>query len=151
MKHATIFAAYPVIAYLKQYRFDGLTALRLSKLEKELKEVYDFQTEEQQKLIAEYHPEYDKKTNQLKFKDAQTCDAFVKAANELDNLEHEMKSPLIRIPIEKVLELSADEMDRVSDLIEFYDEEPQIEVKEVNPEDIPADAEEIKLTPVKND
>ena len=46
MKHATIFAAYPVIAYLKQYRFDGLTALRLSKLEKELKEVYDFQTEE---------------------------------------------------------------------------------------------------------
>ena len=62
-----------------------------------------------------------------------------------------MKSPLIRIPIEKVLELSADEMDRVSDLIEFYDEEPQIEVKEVNPEDIPADAEEIKLTPVKND
>lgn len=144
MKHVKILNAYPIIKDLKKIRFNGKTALQLNRMEKELKEVYDFQMEEHQKLFKDYKPEYNQETNQLSFKTEDECDAFLKASNELDELEHEVKAPVVRIPIEKVPEISGDDMDKLEGLIEFYEEEEEIKAEDiqilpVDPSEIPAE------------
>lgn len=151
MKHIDIFNAYPVVKELKGFRFDGVTALKLNRLEKELREIYEFQQEEYRKIYVEYKPEYDQKTSQLRFKTAQACNAFVKATEELDKLEYEVKNAPVRVPIEKVPEVSGDDMDKVEGLIEFYEEpEPEIQIQEVQPEDIPEDAEMMEMGDAEN-
>lgn len=144
MKHVKILNAYPIIKDLKKIRFNGKTALQLNRMEKELKEVYDFQMEEHQKLFKDYKPEYNQETNQLSFKTEDECDAFLKASSELDDLEHEVKTPVVRIPIEKVPEISGDDMDKLEGLIEFYEEEEEIKAEDiqilpVDPSEIPAE------------
>ena len=144
MKHVKILNAYPIIKDLKKIRFNGKTALQLNRMEKELKEVYDFQMEEHQKLFKDYKPEYNQETNQLSFKTEDECEAFLKSSNELDELEHEVKTPVVRIPIEKVPEISVDDMDKLEGLIEFYEEEEEIKAEDiqilpVDPSEIPAE------------
>ena len=141
MKHVKILNAYPIIKNLKKIRFNGKTALQLNRMEKELKEVYDFQMEEHQKLFKDYKPEYNQETNQLSFKTEDECEAFLKSSNELDELEHEVKTPVVRIPIEKVPEISGDDMDKLEGLIEFYEKEEEIKAEDI--QILPVDPSEI--------
>ena len=149
MRHDKIYAAYPVVKKLKGMSFPGTIAYRLHKLEKELKEVYDFQTEEHRKLFQQYNPQYDAETKQLTFGTPEDCRAFVKATDELDQLEHDIAVKPIRIPVNDKYELSGDDMETLEGIIEFYEEEPEPDIQIMPMTDAPSGSETIELSETK--
>ena len=148
MTYAKIYTAYPVIENLKQYRYDSITADRLFKLQRELKEVYLFMTEEHKKLFDRFKPEYDKKSGTLHFQSEQDMEEFVKSMDELDKLEHEIQARKPRIALSSEITMTPNEREALEDLIEFYEEE-EAEVKIEATDTVPEDAEGIELKPAE--
>lgn len=143
MTYAQIYVAYPVIENMKQYRFDSIAADRLFKLGRELKEVYDFMTEEHQKLFDRYNPEYDKKSGTLQFKSAEDTQEFLQSMDDLDKLEHEVQAKKPRIALNEQIEMTPKEREALEELIDFYEEEAEEEAADI----VPEGAEVIELKP----
>ena len=150
MKQATIVNNYPAIQKLQECDIPFEVAYDLCRLEEEMRKIVVFQQEQHKKLMMKYKPEYNQETQELKFKNHEECKEFIQKMEELDNLEADIHTQIVRIKVDPAygLKLKPKEIRGLQEagLVEFYKDEIIVSMMEpVKPEDIPEGAEVLRL------
>lgn len=124
MKQVTIANLYPIAKKIAVCDLPYQLAWDLVTMMDEMKPIADFQLEKRRELIKKYKPEYVAETSEFKFKTVEDAKDFQQKQSELDELECEIKTHKIRIPLDFLEEgrIKPNELMvlRESELIEIY-------------------------------
>lgn len=117
-KQNRIINAYKIIENLNRTNFDSITAYRMFKLKKQLKEFYDWQQERETELFKKYGASFSE-DGSIRLSDNSQAENFVAEINEMSELVHEIE------PVEIVLSafdsLSIEQIETLDGFIDFIE------------------------------
>lgn len=144
MTQEKIFSAYGIVNHMRKYSHTPAASYKLFKLNRTLKPVFDFQTEQRKKLLEKYPPKKFDGVN-FEFNDAETATAFKQEWDELTNLESEIEIKPIQISLADLnneMPLYPDDYEVLDGIIEFTEEDKNDDIKvEMLPVEAAADEE----------
>lgn len=120
MKQSKIIIAYNTIEQIKKREmvYPSTVSYALFKTKKALQDQYDFQSEEETKLLKEFNPEQGENGN-LKFKSNDEASQFLTKLDELGNLEVKLEYEKQKIKLTDDLKFSVAEIEALDDFIVF--------------------------------
>jgi len=117
MKQNVCINAYKALDVLTHANFDGTTAFKIFKLRKALKEIYDFQAEEEKRIFADYGASFNE-DGSIVLEDMEKAEEFVAKITEMSEIEHDEIIP-VSIPARCFDNISVEEMEKLDGVIEF--------------------------------
>ena len=121
MKQGKIIDAYKALSKLASYQLPIKTAYQLHKLRAALKSAWDFQCEEEGKLIERLRPAVDADGN-LTFATMEDKQEFLRVQNEIAEQEQEIDYQPVVIGFSDGITLSANDIDALDGFVTFGEE-----------------------------
>lgn len=121
MKQGKIIDAYKALNKLASYQLPIKTAYQLHKLRTALKSAWDFQCEEEGKLIERLQPVADADGN-LTFKNMEGKKEFLRVQKELAEQEQEIDFQPVTMELLDGITLSANDIDALDGFVTFREE-----------------------------
>ena len=118
MKQCKIIDAYKALSKLASCQLPIKTAYQLHKLRTVLKSVWDFQCEEEGKLLERLHPVSDADGN-LTFKNMEDKKEFLRVQKELAEQEQEIDCQPVTVGFSDGITLSANDIDALDGFVTF--------------------------------
>lgn len=117
MKQSVIISGFKAIEKINNMKFDGETAFKIYKLKKQLKEVYDFQSEQERNIFDQYKASFNP-DGTIGIEDMSLADEFVAKITELGEIEH---NDIVAVDVRASLfnELSIEDMETLEGIINF--------------------------------
>ena len=113
-----IILGYKKLEEMNDIKFPAVVSLRLFKFKKQLKELFDWQAEEERALFTEYGATFE--DGRLVMEDQSKMNEFAEKINALAVIEHEDMNK-IELPIGPFGEISMDDLETLSNIIEFVE------------------------------
>lgn len=121
MKQGKIINAYKALNKLASCQLPIKTAYQLHKLRVALKSAWDFQCEEEGKLIERLNPIATSDGN-LQFKCMEDKQEFLRVQNELSEQEQEIDFQPVTVGFSDGITLSANDIDALDGFVTFWEE-----------------------------
>lgn len=119
MKQSQIIAAYNVINKLSDQKINLGTAFQIYKLKNKLKEYYDFQFEEEKKLLLAYEGTIS--DGSLNFANEENANKFVNEMQKIGDIEHDIDISPVLLSCSENIELSIKEIEQLKGFIEIME------------------------------
>lgn len=91
----------------------------LYQVRKELTPHYEFQVQENKRLLEQYNGQYDANTNKINFETAELAQDFQREHNDLDNLEIELNVIKPSLSLKDIPNITVHQIETLEDFIEF--------------------------------
>lgn len=120
MKQLKIIEAYKAIQKMMDEPLTIGSSYKIFKLKKKLQDQWDFQYDEEQKLLSELQP--DMNSDGMKFASTEDADKYRALIKELSNIDVDIEGLPIQIPLTENITLSPANIEALDGFIEFYEE-----------------------------
>lgn len=117
MKQAQIVTAYNIINKLSDKKINLSTAFQIYKLKNKLKEYYDFQFEEEKKLLDLYNGIID--NGSLNFQNQDDANKFVEEMQKIADIEQDLEISPVLLSCSEDIQLSVNEIKQLEGFIIF--------------------------------
>lgn len=117
MKQAQIVTAYNIINKLSDKKINLSTAFQIYKLKNKLKEYYDFQFEEEKKLLDLYNGIID--NGSLNFSNQEDANKFVEEMQKIADIEQDLEISPVLLSCSENIQLSVNEIKQLEGFIVF--------------------------------
>ena len=117
MTQAQAVKAYTTIIRLGK-RATGKTAFALFKLKSQLKDVVEFLSEEETKLIDKYNGSVDE-TGRVHIEDAEKMKEFIREKSELDNIDIDAAITTVNVNPDQIAGINIEEIEALADFVNF--------------------------------
>ena len=114
---AKVLSAYSALNRIRN-RIKGRDALNLFHMKKVLQENFDFQVEEEEKLVEEYGGVITENGSIL-IDDAEKRKAYNKARQELGEMECEIKTEVVVISLDRNPEITLEDIEQLAGFVDF--------------------------------
>ena len=111
-------ASFSALTKMARRPMGSFAAFKLFRLRKALRDIVDFQTEQEQKLLEELGGAFTDEGN-AKFDTTEKADEFVKRHKELENMECEIETERIAMYMKEIPEISLAEMEILETFIDW--------------------------------
>ena len=118
MKQGKAVNAYKTLCKLSNKQLRLKTAYEIYVLKNKLKEIYDFQIEQEKKLIEEYGARFSE-DGKLQFCNTEDATNFMKMINEISELDCEIEYMPVSISSDEDIMISIDEIENLKGFVEF--------------------------------
>lgn len=122
MKQGKLVSAYKVISDLYQQRLPLPIAYKLYKLKTVLQRAWDFQVDEERKLVDEFKPTV-LEDGRLKFADPDSAQEFDRRVREVLDMESDIEVTPISLPMIGDLSITPVDIEALEDIVTFTEEE----------------------------
>lgn len=120
MKQGDIIKAYKATAKLAEQKLPLTTAYKIFKLREQMKPAWDFQAQEEYKLMDEYHPEPGE-NGTVKFHSVEDRLAFEDKLQEIANMESDVEITPATLPLTDDIALTVGDLADMKPVITFQE------------------------------
>ena len=113
-----VVAAFTALNKMARRPMNSFAAYKLFRLKKALRDIVDFQTEQEQKLIGELGGAFTDEGN-AKFETTEKANEFIKRHKELEGMECEIEAERISMFMKEIPEISLAEMEVLETFIDW--------------------------------